>query len=556
MNLIYKINHQINMATFVNTHMSSLNTSPKKRSLDTVPTAPKKARVAAPKINPGRYNWRTNKPTIKVYKDKDQNQQVQFQSPNGQPYKVMAPPGVTKFVELREGGNIGKFNWCATEKTATMGFIYTGQQLPMKENETAEAHAERTAPYAQKQREFVDFLKETARQGFTELFNSVEPLREQFLKKAKSVLSDDAGAEKLNEMALKLMVKAGMNKSPIKEDGAGGFEFNVKCSAFFAQRDSFTPRRVHVYDSKYQEHPTVTRSDIKPGAVISPIFTVRLYTTPGYKTFGVTYQLEHQYIILNKNGTEMGGRTTGRLPDDKLKQRAYQMKGATSKSGRYNVYVNDLSGNKYLHRAPAMTTKYCDLENGTLDKFPGTTEDTAKLTATFVEDESNKEYFDHIEQLVRDVGTYLLNDDNVMKENKAELRQTAQDIAEETAGDVETTMKNLFMGQIQSPLKEVGDERQLKISQRMFKAIKADVDAPRERNTFAYEDEDADPISDPFLEPGCTLAPVLDPQVYILANGTAGVKLVADLAHPIRMANVPNFCSAGNDIPAYSDDDF
>lgn len=548
------------MATFVNTsaQMSSLNTSPKKRSLDGAPPAPKKPRVAAPKINTVKYNWRTNKPVVKVYKDKEGNQQVQFQSPNGQAYQVMGPPGVTKFAELREGGNMGKFNWCATEKTATMGFIYTNQQLPMKDDETAEAHAERTAPHNQSRREFVDFLKEIARQGFTELFNSVEPLREQFLKKAKSVLSDDVGAEKLNDMALKLMIKAGMNKSPIKEDGAGGFEFQVKCSAFFARGDNYTPRRVHVYNTSHDEHPTVTRNDIKPGAVISPIFTVRLYTTPGYKTFGVTYQLESQHIILNKNGTDMGGRTAGRLPDAQLTQRAYQMKGSTSKSGKYNVYVNDLSGNKYLHRAPAMTTKYCDLENGTLDKFPGTTEDTAKLTATCIEDEGNKEYFDHIEQLVRDVGAYLLNDDNVMKENKAELRQTAQDIAEETAGDVETTMKNLFMGQIQSPLKEVGDERQLKISQRMFKSVRTgtDPDEPRERNVFKYEDEDGDPISDPFVEPGCTIAPVLDPQVYILANGTAGVKLVADLAHPIRMTNATNFCTTGNDIPAYTDDDF
>lgn len=548
------------MATFVNTsaQMSSPNTSPKKRALDAAPPAPKKPRVAAPKINTAKYNWRTNKPVVKVYKDKEGNQQVQFQSPNGQAYQVMGPPGVTKFAELREGGNMGKFNWCATEKTATMGFIYTNQQLPMKDDETAEAHAERTAPHNQSRREFVDFLKEIARQGFTELFNSVEPLREQFLKKATSVLSDDAGAEKLNDMALKLMIKAGMNKSPIKEDGAGGFEFQVKCSAFVARGDNYTPRRVHIYNTSHDEHPTVTRNDIKPGAVISPIFTVRLYTTPGYKTFGVTYQLESQHIILNKNGTDMGGRTTGRLPDAQLTQRAYQMKGATSKSGKYNVYVNDLRGNKYLHRAPAMTTKYCDLETGTLDKFPGTTEDTAKLTATCIEDEGNKEYFDHIEQLVRDVGAYLLNDDNVMKENKAELRQTAQDIAEETAGDVETTMKNLFMGQIQSPLKEVGDERQLKFSQRMFKAVRtgADADEPRERNVFKYEDEDGDPITDPFVEPGCTIAPVLDPQIYILANGTAGVKLVADLAHPIRMTNGTNFCTAGNDIPAYTDDDF
>ena len=546
------------MATFVNTSPTSLNISPKKRSLDAESNAPKKPRVAAPKLTTARYNWRTNNPIIKAYEDKDGNHQVQFQNPSGRSYKVMGPPGVTKFVELGEGGNIGRFNWCATEKTASMGFIYTNQPLPMRENETADEHAKRIAPYSQNQQEFLKFLKDTARQGFVALYNSVGAIREQFMKKAKSVLSDDSGDDKLNEMALKLMIKAGMNKIPIKENGEGGFEFNVKCGAFEGQGDKYTPKRVHVYSNSYDEHPTITRYDIKSGAVISPVFAIRLYTLPGYKTFGVTFQLEPNHIVVHKNGTDMGERTVGRLPESQLKQREYQMKGVTSKSGKYNVYVNDLSGSKYLHRAPPMTTKYCNLENGTLDKFPGQTEDTARLTATFVEDDSNKEYFDHIEQLVRDVGAYLLNDNNVMKDSKDELRQTAQDIAEETSGDVDTTMKNLFMGQIQSPLKEVGSERQLRISQRMFKAARtgADSDEPRERNVFTYENKDGKVEEDPFLEHGCTLAPVLEPRVYILPNGTAGVTLSADLAHPIIITNAPNFCVAGNDIPAYTDDDF
>jgi hypothetical protein len=308
----------------------------------------------------------------------------------------------------------------------------------------------------------------------------------------------------------------------------------------------------------FEEHPTVTRTDVKSGAIVSPVFVVRLYTTPGYKTFGVTFQLESRFIILNKNGSSLG-RLGGRLPESQLQQRAYQMKGATNvKSGKYSIYVNDLNGNRYLHRAPDMMTKYCDMENGTIDKFPGQTEDSAKLTATFVEDEKSKKYFDHIEELVRDAATFLFNDLNVLKDIKAELRQTAQDVAEETAGDVDSTMKNLFMHAIMSPLKQTGEGRQLKVSQRMFKRVYDDVDndAPRERNFFKFEDSDSDPVSDPFLEPGCTLGPVLSPQIYILANGTAGVKLVADLEHPIRVTDPVGFCAEGDAPKAYTDDMF
>ncbi len=156
---------------------------------------------------------------------------------------------------------------------------------------------------------------------------------------------------------------------------------------------------------------------------------------------------------------------------------------------------------------------------------------------------SSREYFDHIETLVNDVATFLLNDPNILKEVKAELRQTAKDVAEDTEGDVETTMKNLFMDNIQSPIKNLGEGRELKVSQRMFKYQREGEEL--QRNEFQYCDEDSDPVDSPSLERGCCLAPVLDPQVYILANGTAGIKLGIDLVHPIRISDQLGFLAEG-----------
>ena len=537
------------MSSIVNVTTTNNN----KRTLETSEARMKKAKVAAPKFISARYNWNTNAPNINLYKDKDGNDMVQFQNPSGNGYQVMGPPGLTKFLELKEGGNIGKFGWCADEKTATMGFIYTSQPFPPLPNESAEAHANRVSEFEKDQRDFLVFLKKCQNDALTVLFNAVEPLRETYTKKAKAVMSKDTSTTKLNDMALKLMLKA--SKSPIKEDNMGGFEFQIKCGAYRNSMGKSEPRPIFVYDGNltdFPEHPTIGRADLQSRSIVSPVFTLRLYTTPGYKTFGITYQLENRHIILNKNGTNDGGASFGQTLDEaSLQQREYQMKGHTNKNGRYNVYVNDLAGSKYLHRMPASKTKYCDLENGTLGKFPGVTEATAKYTATFLEDASNTKYFDHIEALVRDAATFLLNDPNIMKDNKAELRQTAQDVADETAGDVDTTMKNLFMDQIQSPLKVTGEGREMKVSQRMFQ-----YDSVTERNKFTYVDTDCDPIDEVVLERGCKVAPVLSPEIYVLANGTAGVKLSIDLNHSIRVVDNGGFAADGPVPKAYTSDMF
>lgn len=228
------------------------------------------------------------------------------------------------------------------------------------------------------------------------------------------------------------------------------------------------------------------------------------------------------------------------------------MKGHTNKDGKYSVYINDLTNGKYLHRIPPSKTKYCDLVDGTLNKFPGVTEATAKYTATLVEDDTNREYFNHVESLVNDVATFLFNDDNVLKDTKAELRATAQDVADETEGDVETTMKNLFMDAFQSPIKTTGEGRELKISQRMFQ-----YGSTTDRVQLNYQDADCDPIDEDVpLERGCVISPAVEPTVYMLANGTAGVKLNIDLDNPIRVISFGGFAIDGPAPPAYTANDF
>jgi hypothetical protein len=240
--------------------------------------------------------------------------------------------------------------------------------------------------------------------------------------------------------------------------------------------------------------------------------------------------MNNRHMVLYTNGTgDM--RTSGPLRDEQLKVRQYQFKGVTSKSGNYNVYVNDIAGAKYLHRTPAALTKYVDLTNGTLGKFPGVTPETAKFTATLLEDASNKEYFDHIEAMTRDAATFLFNDPNILAEQKDNLRDTAQMAASETGQSVEETMLNLFMEQVQSPIKQGDGTREIRCSQRMF-----DRDNKEQKNTFKYQDEDCDPMdNDPQVQPGCTLSLVLEPKIYVLNTGVVGVKLEIDLDNHIRV---------------------
>ncbi len=536
--------------------LSSPNNNNKRSNDGITGPTPKKARTVVAKFLPARYNYRTNPPNIKLKTDKDGTVSVQLANSAGWNYEVQAPPGICKFVALGEGGNIGKFTWCSDEKSATMGFIWTNKQFPAMEDESASDHADRVARFTKEQSEFIGFLKKTQKEALTALFNQVAPIRDAYTKKAKAVMPTDTATEKLNEMALKLMLKAG-SKAPIKEDGMGGVEFQIKCGAFTESKTLpgvFTPRPITVYDGTtidHQQH-TCAGGDIESGAIMSPVFAIRLYTTPGYKTFGVTYQLDNRFIVLNKNGTGMGSVRGKKLTDEQLQIRAYQMKGHTNKDGKYSVYINDLTNGKYLHRIPPSKTKYCDLVDGTLNKFPGVTEATAKYTATLVEDDTNREYFNHVESLVNDVATFLFNDDNVLKDTKAELRATAQDVADETEGDVETTMKNLFMDAFQSPIKTTGEGRELKISQRMFQ-----YGSTTDRVQLNYQDADCDPIDEDVpLERGCVISPAVEPTVYMLANGTAGVKLNIDLDNPIRVISFGGFAIDGPAPPAYTANDF
>jgi hypothetical protein len=529
---------------------STQNVTGTKRSFDATETATpapvKKERSVAPNFIASRYNWRGVNPELVVKKDKDgKNPTAQLCNSTKQySFEIMAPPGFCKFVRLGEGGNKGLFKWCDTEKSATLGLVYTNRAPTMRPGETAEAYTQRTSGFRAEQQAFIEQLKAYHDMGFKHLYDNVPDVKAQFTKKARAVLPKDSDDEKINNMALKLYNKYCATHHPIKEDGSGNIEFQIKCSAYKDNKNgTFTPRPVHVYEgctgvNHHKEHATLAAGDIKDGAVLSPVFAVRLYQTPGNSAFGITYMLNNRHVVAYANGTgDM--RTSGPLRDEQLKIRQYAFKGVTSKAGNYNVYVNDLSGAKYLHRTPKALTKYVDLVNGTLGKFPGVTPETAKFTATLLEDATNKEYFDHIEALTRDAATFLFNDPNILPEVKEDLRSTAQEVAAETEQTVEATMLSLFMDTVQSPIKQGDGTREIRCSQRMFSRDNKD-----EKNTFKYQDEDCDPMdNDPNVEPGCQLSLVLEPKIYVLNTGVVGVKLEIDLDNYIRVL------SGGQSIP-------
>ena len=551
----------MNTATLSTPAVVSTGSPDKKRPLDTAPPAPiKKTKMAAPMFRSNRYNWRSrdHKPNIDVTTGKDGKPSVQLHNASHSfNYQVMAPPGFVKWCHLGSGGDFGKKDWSAEEKGASLCFTYTNSALPLLPGEKVEDYNLRQTPFKQQQEAFFTFLKETHQAAFDKLYENVPDIKEGFMKKARAVLPKDTPQERLDSMGKKLFDKFCLTHTPLKQDQAGGISFVVKCSAFRDNKNgTFTPRQCFVYDgnkSTFPQHPEIECGDIKDGAILSPVFAIRLYTTPGNTSFGITYQLENRHIVIHKNGTG-SLRQDGPLTEADLKQRQYAFKGVTSNSGNYNVYVNDMTGRKYLHRMPPSVTKYCDLLQGTLGKFPGVTESSAKFTATFLEDDTNKAYFDHIETLVRDAGTFLFNDANIMPDQKADLRSTAASIAEETNQSVEATMLSLFMENIQSPISQKGQGRELRVGVKMHK-YKNNPNDPWVKNTFKYKDEDYDPLDeDPGLEPGCKIAMVIEPKVYTMNTGVAGVSLGIDLDNYIVVhSGISAIPEAGSDeaIPVY-----
>ena len=81
-------------------------------------------------------------------------------------------------------------------------------------------------------------------------------------------------------------------------------------------------------------------------------------------------------------------------------------------------------------RGPKMKTKYVDLHEGTLGKFPGVTESTAKLTASFIEtSEESTKFFDHIDSLSQEAAKYMFNDEQILPKQKEELKATAESLS-------------------------------------------------------------------------------------------------------------------------------
>ena len=535
-----------------------------KRSLGadaTTPAAIKQQKTVVPRFNPDYYNYKTRSPNVLSKTDpKDGKMTVRLVDNSMKyDYKIMAPPGYCKYIKLGEGGNIGQFNWCATEKSATIGLIYTNKQSPMKSGESTEEYQKRCSKMVSQQQTFIDFLKATHQKAFDGIWDNVTDIKSSYVKKATAVLPKDSAPEKIEATARRLFDKFCSSHTPIKEDGTGGIEFQIKCSAFQDNKNgSYTPRTVNVYDGcsmRYPPHPTISGKDIKDGAYIAPVFAIRVYQTPGNASFGITYQLVNRHVILMKNGD--GRLKDGPMTDEQLKTRQYQFKGVTSKSGNYNIYINDLSGGKYIHRTPAAITKYIDLTNGTLGKFPGVTTSNAKFTATLMEDASNKEYFDHVEQLVQDAGTFLFNDKNIMPDIKADHLNTAKELSADTEQSVEDTALSLFMNNVQSPVKQTGEMRELRVSCKMFK-YKDSPDDEDVKNTFKYQDEDLNTMdNDPDLQPGSKVSMVLEPVIYVLASGVIHVCLKIDLDNPIRvLAGGSSIEEDGDAMPMWTADMF
>ena len=148
---------------------------------------------------------------------------------------------------------------------------------------------------------------------------------------------------------------------------------------------------------------------------------------------------------------------------------------------------------------------------------------------------------------------------NYSLEQKKELLATAQEFASETNQTVEETHFTLFMENIQGPIKKTGETRELRASCKMFQ-YKNNEDDEDVKNTFKYQDEDCDPMDcDPQVQPGSKLSLVLEPVIYVLPSGVAGVTMNIDRDNYIRVLSGGSSIAedAGeNALPTWSADMF
>tara|TARA_B100000161_G_scaffold265383_1_gene241312 strand:- start:1227 stop:2729 length:1503 start_codon:yes stop_codon:yes gene_type:complete len=418
-------------------------------------------------------------------------------------YRLLTPPCPVKWSDLAPGGNKGRFDppitISAAKLTVTLNMMQEDKWF-----------AERKV--------FVDHLTAMNHTILEKVFEKHEPLRKSFMDRAKTLIKGKKKSD-VEAMAKKLFIKAA--KLPLREKD-GQLILSAGCKAYKKDvNDEYVERDVTFYNYKKRQYEcSDVPLTVSGGDYVGVVFQPSFYVLPGNASFGISYRLDNRSVVMYKRSVALQTCSNAVLNDN---QRSYVFKFNKDK-----VYINDDKGRRYQMRTPPVRVKYCDLVDGTLGKFPGVTEANASLTASIEALPESHEWFKHFQNMANDCGSFLFEHPQCLKNVKAELLSTAKDMAEDMGQTVETAHKNMFLSSFKVPMKD----NILRVSQRMFTKMGI-------RNTIPLFDKDGKVLENATVSRGATVQVCLEPTVYMLPNGTCGIKCNMDLKNGITVLDNP-----------------
>jgi len=441
------------------------------------------------------------------------------QNDAGYGFKVMTPPMNALFPHLGEGGNFGgKFSKTQQTSKLISNLLKVGEDEHFK--------SERS--------DFFEWLA-VFNSGILDQMFDADPAgaASAIRSKVTKRYGKKKTPEECEAMARKKFKENAM--VPLKNRD-GEEQIVVKCGAY---TKSGEPRRVrYVQESGNQYDCMEETPTIRNGALLCLPFQIRPFIMAKDK-YGLTYTLIPDIVVLSTGK----GRASAPMEAIETPERPYQMSVSEGKEGKIYLNINDVENRRFIFRPVETEVVFSDLGGvGTLGKIAGVTEDNAKYSGTTkedIDDPTSVSFFNYAQKLSDDVVGFCIADDGLLAKLKADSKEEAQEMADETGETFEHCFKTVIKDAFNSPInkRDEDDYRQLRFSQRVFT-----YGENKQQNKIPLTDADGAP-TDVEISRGAKIAPVLSPSVYFMADGKFGLKFDVSLEHGIRVDSNPEAVS-------------
>ena len=436
------------------------------------------------------------------------------QNDAGYTFKMVTPPCNALFPHLSEGGNFGgKFS--QTKETSN---IVTNLLLEGADTQFTSERADYFAFLSQ-------FNASVLEQMYAQDAGGVATaVRAKTQKRYGSKKSPD----ELEAMAFKTFKTKAM--TPLKSKD-GELQQVVKCKAYNKDLSPRAVRYVQPSGGQYVEMTDIP--EIRNGALLSVPFMVRPFIMSKDK-YGLSYTMIPDIVVYSTGS----GRATASMEDIETVGRNYTLAISESRDGKTYLNINDDASCSFEVRPPPIEVVFSDLTgDGTMGRIPGVTETSAKYTALCKEDISNPEsvaFFDFASKLQTDIVDFALKDDKLLTKLKADSKEEAEEMANETGDSYDSAFRTVILDAFNGAVykREEDEGRQLRMSQNVFSKSGS-------KNILPVQDSVGNAITDPSIQRGALIAPVLRPSVYFMADGKFGVKMSISLAHGYRLVSNP-----------------